>query len=53
MKIDISQMSKTAGINLSRSIRKGLDAFYADPDNRRRFEEWQRSRGAGKKEAVS
>lgn len=29
---------------LARSIRKGLDEFYSDPENRKRFEEWKKAR---------
>lgn len=29
---------------LCKKICKGLDSFYSDPENRRRFEEWKKAR---------
>lgn len=42
--INTELIKEPAGKGMARSIRKGLDAFYADPENRKKFEEWQEKR---------
>ena len=42
--IDIEQLSDHESKALAKSIAKGLDAFYADPENRERLEEWKKKR---------
>lgn len=29
---------------MCKTISRGLDGFYSDPENRRRFEEWKKAR---------
>ena len=42
--IDIEQIGEHEAKAIAKSIAKGLDAFYADPENRERFEEWKKKR---------
>jgi hypothetical protein len=42
--IDIKQISEPEAKAIAKSVAKGLDAFYADPENRERFEEWKKKR---------
>lgn len=46
-KIDLSQVPDHAWNGMARKVRSGLDGFYSDPENRKRFEEWKRKREAG------
>ena len=42
--IDIEQIGEHEAKAIAKSIAKGLDAFYAEPGNRERFEEWKKKR---------
>ena len=42
--IDIEQIGEHEAKAIAKSIAKGLDAFYEEPGNRERFEEWKRRR---------
>lgn len=42
--INTESIKEPAFKGLSRSIRKGLDEFYSDPENRKKFEEWKKAR---------
>ena len=42
--IDTEKIKEPHADIMCRSIRKGLDGFYSDPENRRRFEEWKKAR---------
>ena len=44
MKLRSEDISESALKAMARSIRSGLDAFYADPENKRRYEEWKKQR---------
>lgn len=44
MDFKIDDIPASRSIDLSKSAYNGLDAFYADPGNRRRFEEWKKER---------
>lgn len=41
MEIRIDEIPESAGKNLARKALSGLDAFYADPANRERYEAWK------------
>lgn len=43
-KIDVSQIPVIEVKNLSRTLLAATERFYSDPENRRRFEAWQRSK---------
>ena len=44
MEIRIDEIPESAGKNLARKALSGLDAFYADPANRERYEAWKAER---------
>ena len=44
MEIRIDEIPESAGKNLARKALSGLDAFYADPANRERYEVWKAER---------
>lgn len=49
-KINLDEVPETSLKELARTVKGGLDGFYADPENRKRFEEWKKAREAdGKK----
>lgn len=45
--IDVSQIPKIEMDVLCATILEAAQKFYEDPENRRRFEEWQKSNNGG------
>lgn len=44
VKIDCAQIPRVEVNNLCRTFLAAIERFYEDPENRKRFEEWQRKR---------
>jgi hypothetical protein len=44
VKIDPRQIPALEGKLIGRTFYEAMERFYADPNNRRRFEEWQKAR---------
>ncbi len=45
IKLDLSQMSRMDRYLLSSTLYNAIKKYYENPDNLRRFEEWQKKRG--------
>ena len=43
-KINIEDVPENSLNAMARKVKGGLDSFYADPGNRKRFEEWKKKR---------
>lgn len=44
VEIDVSRIPVIEVKNLCRTLLNAAERFYGDPENRRRFEEWQKSK---------
>ena len=47
VKIDVSRIPAIEVKILSRTLLEAVERFYSDPENCRRFEEWQKSKKEG------
>ena len=48
IRIDTSQIPAVEVMLLSATVLKAVQAFYEDPENQRRFQEWLNERNGGK-----
>ena len=48
LRFDLSQMGEADRHNLAATFCEAVQRFYDDPENRKRFEDWQRERQAHK-----
>lgn len=51
IRINVSKVPDHVKTSLCRSALPGIRAFYENPENMRKFEEWQRQRQAQQKGA--
>ena len=47
--INIEDVPETSLKAMARTVKGGLDSFYADPENRKRFEEWKKKKDEEKR----
>ena len=47
--IDTSKIPPLVGKLIGKTFYEAMERFYADPNNRRRFDEWQKARKEAQK----